>query len=271
MLRDEPVEKMVMYSDTANKLLYIRNGLKMYFDNKQAAIDTAREVFIQNAYAFNTPRKAPTIIDIGANIGLSVLYFKEVYPESTIVAIEPNPVAYNCLVKNIELNHLKNIITHKTAATGSSQSGPIKLYGECRKDGYALGNSIIGDWGLQRKSSSFVKVQPIKVSKLIHSNVDLLKLDIEGAEQAVLMEIGEKLRYVDQIFMEVHESVKLVGINELSAIKCLLESYNFKVDIHQKDLKNVFPKETQEWRKLNDPKLYVLHAKNNSLCCWDHS
>src|SRR5436190_6322828 len=49
------------------------------------------EVFISNDYYFKSSPRQPVIIDCGANIGMSVLYFKKLYPQSKIIAFEANP------------------------------------------------------------------------------------------------------------------------------------------------------------------------------------
>src|SRR5215471_7593686 len=59
-----------------------------------------REIFDLEIYRFNAKTKRPYIIDCGANIGLSVLYFKQLYPESQIVAFEPDEAVFAVLSRN---------------------------------------------------------------------------------------------------------------------------------------------------------------------------
>ena len=51
-----------------------------------------REIFIQELYRFETSNPAPVIIDCGANCGLSVVYFKQLFPAAKIVAVEADPI-----------------------------------------------------------------------------------------------------------------------------------------------------------------------------------
>ena len=53
--------------------------------------DLYEDIFINRVYEFEASRPDPRIIDCGSNIGMSVLYFKHVYPEARIVGFEPDP------------------------------------------------------------------------------------------------------------------------------------------------------------------------------------
>ena len=61
----------------------------------------ASQVFYTKDYDISTNFKPKVIIDCGANIGLASLYFKSKYPESTVIAIEPEINNFNLLVKNM--------------------------------------------------------------------------------------------------------------------------------------------------------------------------
>lgn len=247
-----------MKTKFSNDFLHMDNGFKVYFDNKFSAIDTVEEIFIKNSYHFKSTSDTPFIIDVGSNIGISVLYFKYIYPQAKIIAIEPNPIAYQYLLKNIKINKLENITTYNAAAANTS--GKVNLYGENYQGGYSLGNSIIKKWGLQRKTSSLIEVDSILISQLINQPIDLLKIDIEGAEMTVLTEIGAKLNYVKQILMEVHESNEINEHNKLTKIFTILNNYNYQTRSFEKNVQNVFPSETKEWEQKNYPRLHEVHA-----------
>ena len=59
------------------------------------------EIFQKQIYQFPAQTPAPRIIDCGANIGLSVIYFKRLHPESRITAFEPDPQIFSVLKDNI--------------------------------------------------------------------------------------------------------------------------------------------------------------------------
>jgi FkbM family methyltransferase len=60
------------------------------------------EIFRRRVYDFATSTATPRIIDAGANIGISILFFKRLLPNSKIIAFEPDPEIYALLVRNIE-------------------------------------------------------------------------------------------------------------------------------------------------------------------------
>jgi FkbM family methyltransferase len=60
------------------------------------------ELFENEIYRFNSSNKTPLILDCGTNIGLSVIYFKRLHPDSRIIAFEPDPNIFNVLQGNVE-------------------------------------------------------------------------------------------------------------------------------------------------------------------------
>ena len=69
------------------------------------------------------------------------------------------------------------------------------------------------------------------LSQYINSPIDLLKLDIEGAETEVIKEIEPKLKYVKQIIMEFHASIYNPE-NSFSQIMKILKKHGFKTKIY---------------------------------------
>ncbi|HEY1010266.1 MAG TPA: FkbM family methyltransferase, partial [Daejeonella sp.] len=76
---------------------------------------TYKELFDSNIYEFKPSRDARTIIDCGANMGLSVLYFSQNYPNHQIIAFEPDPEIFSILKENIETFNLKNVTAYQKA------------------------------------------------------------------------------------------------------------------------------------------------------------
>ena len=93
----------------------------------------AREVFVFGDYFFNASTPAPVIIDCGANIGMSTLFFKWLYPQARITAFEPSPVAVAALRKNILDNVLTDVSVVEAAASG--EEGTIKFWEQESKPG----------------------------------------------------------------------------------------------------------------------------------------
>ena len=117
-----------------------------------------------------------TVVDLGANIGYYVLQQATHKNLEKIIAIEPNPVSFECLKKNIDLNNLKNVDTYNIAISDTDGTCPFyisKISNICSitpKTDYEKIISVP-----VTKLDSFVKKYKIK-------NVDLVRMDIEGHE-----------------------------------------------------------------------------------------
>lgn len=198
---------------------------KFFYENFSHFIGLFTHRFIRNDYFFNTSTRFPFIIDCGANIGDSVLYFKDLYPSSKILAFEPDKKTFYLLKKNTENNNLKGIKIFNIAL--SSLSGKTKFY-------FTEDDPTTGTMSLfpERGHKDFEIVMCDMLSKYITKKVDLLKLDVEGAETSILEEINKtgKIRFVDKIIMEYHHHLDR-NRNNISKIFRLLERNGFKYQI----------------------------------------
>jgi FkbM family methyltransferase len=179
------------------------------------------EIFISQQYYFRANTPSPWIIDCGSHIGLSILYFKALYPQAKILGFEPAPETYKLLKENVERNHLKNVILMKKAV--SNQEGKMKFYGDS-----SLTSSLLPERG----SPNSIEVDVVKLSTYIDRNVDFLKIDVEGAEDLVLDDLvaSGKLGMVSQMVIEYHHHIKK-DADRLSQFLKVLEDHNFGYQI----------------------------------------
>ena len=160
-------------------------------------------------YLFANAKAGWLVFDIGANIGAwSLLLSQKVGACGCVVACEPSRHSYNALVKNIAVNHLGNVKTLDVAL--SDAPGSARLY----HDIDATRNSL----GLTRENerAEFETVRCITLDAAVRdlqiSNVDFLKIDVEGAEPLVLRGAKQTI--------EKFKPAILFGINA-SAMKAL--------------------------------------------------
>ena len=117
------------------------------------------------------------IIDLGANIGISTLFFATKYPGGVIHAVEPNPDIYPDLSFNT--SGFKNIKIYQVAI--AEKNGKIDLY--TSKSG-ASSSTLLRD-----SSDKHYIVDAITLDNFLKENgikrVDVLKFDIEGAETVI--------------------------------------------------------------------------------------
>src|SRR6266487_3582389 len=67
------------------------DNLTFSFINENEFEGMYNETFKYNQYRFTADTSAPFILDCGSNIGVSVVYFKTLYPQAKIIAFEPSP------------------------------------------------------------------------------------------------------------------------------------------------------------------------------------
>lgn len=177
---------------------------------------TWKEIFVDEIYRFSCSAPIPVILDLGANIGLSVLYFKRLFPACRIYAYEPDPYIFEILQRNVTEFHLTDVaLVNEAVAEFSGELG--------FKSDHADGGCIRPDGEVK------VKAKDIRLLLERFERIDFLKVDIEGAERMVIPAAGQLLQRVENIFVEYHsrigEAQLLAGVIET------LESAGFRLVI----------------------------------------
>jgi FkbM family methyltransferase len=176
-----------------------RHGTTRFYDRPLRYSDSCgflhsvREIFADQVYLFKAKNETPRIIDAGANIGLSVIYFKRLYPDCSILAFEPDPQIYELLSQNV--GAMSGVELRQEAAW--IEDTVLTFYSE----GSLAGSSEVDFLGEKNKME--VKASRLR-NELDKGHVDFLKIDIEGAENSVLFDIEDRLDRVDYLFFEYH-------------------------------------------------------------------
>ncbi len=154
-----------------------------------------KEIFIDKNYLFKTESKNPLIYDCGSNIGTSVLFFRNTYPNAKIKAFEAEPKIFSILKHNLESNNVHDVELFSKAVWINNDGIEITSEG-------ADASSIFGE-------GEKTKAESIRLKELIEKegSVDFLKMDIEGAETAVLKDCENSLAHVNNIFVEYHSFI----------------------------------------------------------------
>ena len=220
-------------------------GYKLFFENESATESMIRAI---EDFPFDvTPEKTePTVIDCGANIGVSVLEFKSRWPSARVICFEPDPDAFRLLEMNIERNGVPNVQCIEAAVWDTE--GRVRLFGELGHGADSRGNSIQASWG-DRPGSSSVEVACKRLSKYLTEPVALLKLDVEGAEERVLRESFDCLHRVDALHVEVHETDLLKHENSLASITELMSAARFTLDEAPRYEPHALPPQWDSWRR----------------------
>lgn len=180
------------------------------------------EIFMDASYFFHADNDRPLIFDCGSNIGMSVLFFKKLYRNARIIAFEPDPATFATLRQNVVQNRLSDVELHSVAIGG--HSGQIELFRDPSPESSSLKMSTLR----QRHDGPGVVVPSRRLSEFIKSDIDLLKLDVEGAEDAVMDELADsgKLRYVRRLHLEYHHHIDATA-DKLSSMLRLIEDSGF--------------------------------------------
>jgi FkbM family methyltransferase len=159
------------------------------------------EIFVNLDYSFASRRTDPFILDCGSNIGMSILFFKALYPEASVVGFEPEEYTCALLEKNIISNGLSRVQVHQ-AALGMEES-TVDFFVDPESPGSLLMSSI------RNRLPKKTLVRQVKLSTFIDRDVDFLKLDVEGAEDSVLQDLVSSgtINRIDQMVVEYHHHI----------------------------------------------------------------
>ena len=182
------------------------------FPDAQSFLSMREEIWNKESYFFKSNSPSPLIIDCGSNIGLSVVYFKHLFPNSEILAFEPDPELLSYLSLNLESNSFSDINVIPKAVWTSNSKLPFLSDG--------------ADGGKVANQTTDIFVDAVSLNQFLRKRVDMLKMDIEGHELDVLQSCAKNLHNVCNIFIEYH-SFRNKKQN-LSQILRLLEINGFR-------------------------------------------
>jgi FkbM family methyltransferase len=149
------------------------------------------EIFVKRCYAFQTETLDPVIFDCGGNIGLTATWFKLSYPTCHLTVYEPDPDLARILETNLHRAGFRNVQTHRKAVWTEN-----KLISFC-KTGDDKGHIAL---------DGTVTYPAIDLSEELPACVDLLKLDVEGAEFEILKKLcaTAAIQRVRRLICEFH-------------------------------------------------------------------
>ena len=179
------------------------------------------------------PKEGDTIVDVGAGTGWETLLFSRgVGKSGRVISIEAHPRTFRCLSKMCELNQLENVTVIQAAIV--DQEREIEF-----SDGEHEGNSVIG-------SESGIRVAGTTLDSTFRSlglsQVDFLKMNIEGAERLALSGMKEMVERTRMVCISCHDFLADAGqgSNELrtkAEVIHFLKESGFAVSFRESDLR----------------------------------
>ncbi|NNM34599.1 MAG: FkbM family methyltransferase [Gemmatimonadetes bacterium] len=144
------------------------------------------EIFLRECYEPLIPlRSAPRILDVGANIGLASLYFLWRWPSARLEAWEPNPTAFELLTRNVVAERFPEAELKLAPVALSTSEGTAEFVVPSR-DPTAVYARISPEAERPGQGRDTVRVRALDARSVFAEPADLVKLDIEGHEYAVL-------------------------------------------------------------------------------------
>ncbi len=182
------------------------------FDKRNAEYDLKfnRDEIIKKIVSSSSP----VIFDVGAHHGQSVTYLKGLFPQSKIFSFEPDPESFNILSENTtnDINtKVFNLAISDTVGKAKFYKNEISHTNSLYKvnlesnDSISISKSV----SLTRPCSyNFeVEVEMTTLDRFVHDNsidnIDLLKIDVQGAEEKVLSGGGGALQNTSNVIVEV--------------------------------------------------------------------
>lgn len=165
-----------------------------------------REIFLYGYYDqdLNDPG---TILDLGGYCGYTAIAFSARFPDARVAAVEPHPDNFKALTANVRLNGLP-VTVFQAAATVTD--GPVRLH---------LGGGMThGLIPTGHSTGEAISVEGLSVPTILGrlgwDGVDLLKIDIEGAEEFLFRARQPWLGRVNTIIGEYHGDYQVAQLRE---------------------------------------------------------
>jgi FkbM family methyltransferase len=228
------------------KLVELDPALSVYAASAIEARFLYEEIFQEGCYADIELPARPFVVDVGANIGIFLLYLKSKYPAATVLAFEPAPPSVALLQQNIELHGLSAVTVHPVALGAVAEADVPFTY-------YPMipGNSTRYPEIKELQKANMAKTLAVKVVERMHRGrvietqverlstylssdqpVDLLKIDAEGSEVDVLHGIDPAhWPLIGEVVIEVQD----VG-ERLAALLEILAGAGFSTDVRRAPL-----------------------------------
>lgn len=160
-----------------------------------------RGVWLHQDYFHPAVAQSRTILDVGANIGMAAVWFRDLIPDAQIACVEPDRRNLPLLRINLAANRMK-VPTFECAVATTSGEAPFGI-------GLETGWSSLQETGLHQHRQ-FVQVKTRRIPDILDDlawpRVDLLKLDIEGAEKQIIADAKDWLWRVGMIVFELHRN-----------------------------------------------------------------
>jgi len=185
-----------------NLFLVEIDNIKLYIRPNSTDISVAKTALFDKQYHAINCKDPKVIIDLGAHIGTTVLYFANKFPNAKIYAIEPEQNNFEILQKNI--SKYENVIPIKAAIWSKNENRYLKERNKGNL-GYTVAETYNNTITTEQEIKCITLDWLMENYNLDH--IDILKIDIEGAEKNLLENSKQWIERVKIISIELHDHI----------------------------------------------------------------
>jgi FkbM family methyltransferase len=186
-----------------------------YFRPTASDLHVLREVFVHRAYAYpyqDVVGPVRRVLDLGSNIGVSCMYFSLRFPRAELVCVEPVPENVSVLKHNAQSNRMPWRVE---AVAVAATAGEADLYANRWWASSSTNRTVAkARTALSHRPESFLTNQVARVAattvdqlldRVGWDTVDIVKMDIEGAEREVLLDVAPSwLKRTGALVLDIH-------------------------------------------------------------------
>lgn len=196
------------------------DGLHFWFPALAESMETTG-IYLDRAKL----RAGQIVFDLGAYAGGATYHFsRAVGSEGRVFAFEPDPKSFDCLMKNIALHRLNNVVPHQLGVW--SKSGRVQFQAESN-----MGSAVVE--AADRSSNTKEWIDVVSLSDFCEKNaierVDFVKIDVEGSEAPILAAADDFLRkYRPPMVIEVH---RVRGVRSDDDVSRILTAHGYSIEV----------------------------------------
>jgi FkbM family methyltransferase len=219
-----PLGRFIRGNRTLDATLKLQKFGKQFNFHLSHQLDIAilYDIFVEDEYGIQLNIDPQVIIDIGSNVGASLIYFALKYPEANLFGYEPDPHAFRTLARNVD--GFKNIEIKQAAV--AAEEGELEFFVD-------PDSSMSSSLRCRRDRQKKILVQTTTLDSILDEHgverVDLLKFDVEGAEYEMFKNFRQMER-VNNVIGELH--VDLIDASK-EQFTALLNKFN----LHEEKLR----------------------------------
>jgi FkbM family methyltransferase len=212
-LRERSNQDLVAYRELQVKLAGVpryqagfvtAGNWQLHYLDATSLLSAFDVVVVKRWNDFRCDKKNPVILDGGANIGISSIHYKRLFPGAVITSFEPDQRACELLRRNLAVNQIHDVDIVEKALWTSDGGASFFSEGADANRVVRAGDDVNQLTPLTPSARQF-DVETVRLTDyLARTRYDLVKLDIESAEADVIVDSGDALQNVDNMVIEFH-------------------------------------------------------------------